>query len=63
MNRLKQFRGHFRFREDIRVQSSKISCPRIQRLRGNAILALDNPPFLFVQNIVIGFVNTPKYFF
>ena len=31
------FHELFRFRKDIRLQSSKIACPRSQRLRGHAI--------------------------
>ena len=40
MNRQKRFREIFRFRGDIRSQSSKIGCQRSQRQRGHPIFSL-----------------------
>ena len=40
MDRLKRFCDLFRFREDIRLQSSKLACQRSRRLRGHGFLAL-----------------------
>ena len=47
MIRQKWFRELFRFREDIRSQSSKIACPRSQQIRGHANFSLDTDIFIF----------------
>ena len=41
MNSKKRFREIFRFRGDIRSQSSKIRCPRSQRVLGHLNFSLD----------------------
>ena len=49
MNRHKQFHELFRFRKDIRSQSSKITCLRRQQLRGHTFFAnvfCENKKFL-----------------
>ena len=53
----------FRFREDIRSQSSKNRCQRSQGLRGHPNFSLDMAVFKFFQIIAIGCVNIPKYIF
>ena len=61
-----QFRELFRFCEAIRLQSSKLRVragSRRQRLRGHAILPLDEPQFVKVKNVAFGYVNTPSYLF
>ena len=55
MNRPKIFCKLFRFPADIRSQSSKIRCPRSQRLRKHQKLSSN------FQTNAIGCVNTPKY--
>ena len=49
MSRQKRFRDLFRFREDIRSQSSKIACLRSHRLRKHATFSLDTENFIFLN--------------
>ena len=49
MSRRKRFCELFRFREDIRSQSSKITCPRSQRLRRHSNFSLDTNIFIFLN--------------
>ena len=61
MNRQKRVCKLFRFYFDIRLRSSKIVCPRSQRLQRHANFSLDN--YSHFKIIAIGFVNTPKNLF
>ena len=51
----KRFHKLFHFCKDIPSQSSKISCPRSQRLRGHSNF--------HIFKLLLFFVNTPKYLF
>ena len=54
MSRLTQFRELFCFQEDIRLQSSKLTCMHSQRLHGHAILALGNFKSVWrIQNVLM----------
>ena len=53
MNRQKRFREIFRFRGDIRSQSSEIGCQRSQRLCGHPIFPLDTAVFNFFKLLLL----------
>ena len=49
VNRQKRFCEFSCFHEDVRLQSSKIACPRSHLLRGQAIFSFDTDIFLFLN--------------
>ena len=66
MNRQKRFCNLFRFRENIRSQSSKIACPSSHWLRRHAIFSLDMEITIIVSffyfKFFLCFLNMKKTF-